>query len=205
MLVLLILLAVQDCSKFWVCVKSICEEAHSCGFCVRLFVVELQFWKQLSKASQWEEFSCTGHRLWLLTFQNFPDNVVICSTDSWSSKSVWTTEKTFVEIVLTIYKPHCSWLCWAHISVSPEKKIHWMSLLFYSLCTSAKLLEVQKALSQVKMEIGELTEQVLPGLVQELGELQATSILKGDYELKIARQDYFTSKQDQVSFYCLQQ
>ena len=64
---------------------------------------------------------------------------------------------------------------------------------------SAKLLQVQKALSQVKMEIGELSEQVLPGLVQELGELQATSILKGDYELKIARQDYFTSKQDQVS------
>ena len=67
---------------------------------------------------------------------------------------------------------------------------------------SAKLLEVQKALSQVKMEIGELSEQVLPGLVQELGELQATSILKGDYELKIARQDYFTSKQDQVYSVC---
>lgn len=64
---------------------------------------------------------------------------------------------------------------------------------------SAKLLETQKALSQVKMEIGELTEKALPGLVQELGELQATSILKGDYALKIARQDYFTSKQDQVS------
>ncbi|XP_022799763.1 HAUS augmin-like complex subunit 3 [Stylophora pistillata] len=63
---------------------------------------------------------------------------------------------------------------------------------------SAKLTEAQKALSQVKMEIGELTEKALPGLVQELGELQATSILKGDYELKIARQDYFTSKQDQV-------
>lgn len=63
---------------------------------------------------------------------------------------------------------------------------------------SAKLHETQKALSQVKMEIGELTEKALPGLVQELGELQATRILKGDYELKIARQDYFTSKQDQV-------
>jgi len=69
---------------------------------------------------------------------------------------------------------------------------------FIVILISAKLLEVQKALSQVKMEIGELSEQVLPGLVQELGELQATSILKGDYELKIARQDYFTSKQDQV-------
>ena len=67
--------------------------------------------------------------------------------------------------------------------------------------TSAKLTEVQKALSQVKMEIGELTEKALPGLVQELGELQATSILKGDYELKIARQDYFTSKQEQVGFF----
>lgn len=70
---------------------------------------------------------------------------------------------------------------------------------FIVILISAKLLEVQKALSLVKMEIGELSEQVLPGLVQELGELQATSILKGDYELKIARQDYFTSKQDQVS------
>ena len=53
------------------------------------------------------------------------------------------------------------------------------------------------------MEIGELTEKALPGLVQELGELQATSILKGDYELKIARQDYFTSKQDQVGTFHL--
>ena len=68
---------------------------------------------------------------------------------------------------------------------------------------SAKLLETQKALSQVKMEIGELTEKALPGLVLELGELQATSILKGDYELKIARQDYFTSKQDQVGSFHL--
>ena len=74
-----------------------------------------------------------------------------------------------------------------------------VNFFFIIILISAKLLEVQKALSQVKMEIGELSEQVLPGLVQELGELQATSILKGDYELKIARQDYFTSKQDQVS------
>ncbi|XP_068726090.1 HAUS augmin-like complex subunit 3 isoform X1 [Montipora capricornis] len=70
---------------------------------------------------------------------------------------------------------------------------------------SANLREVQKALTQVKMEIGQLSEQVLPGLVLELGELQATSILKGDYDLKIARQDYFTSKQDQVIIHLLLQ
>lgn len=70
---------------------------------------------------------------------------------------------------------------------------------------SAKLYEVQKALAQVKMEIGRLSEQELPGLVMELGELQATGILKGDYDLKIARQDYFTSKQDQVIIHLLLQ
>ncbi|XP_073259041.1 HAUS augmin-like complex subunit 3 [Porites lutea] len=78
------------------------------------------------------------------------------------------------------------------------KSLSWETSPLSTEKLSAKLLEVQKALSQVKMEIGELSEQVLPGLVQELGELQATSILKGDYKLKIARQDYFTSKQDQV-------
>ena len=82
-----------------------------------------------------------------------------------------------------------------HINLLATLKV---IFFFIVILISAKLLEVQKALSLVKMEIGELSEQVLPGLVQELGELQATSILKGDYELKIARQDYFTSKQDQV-------
>ena len=72
--------------------------------------------------------------------------------------------------------------------------------LVFVFFSSAKLYEVQKALAQVKMEIGRLSEQELPGLVMELGELQATGILKGDYDLKIARQDYFTSKQDQVCF-----
>ena len=56
-------------------------------------------------------------------------------------------------------------------------------------------LKFKKALSQVKMEIEEL-----PGLVQGLGELQATGILKRNYDLKMARQDYFTSKLDQVGF-----
>ena len=77
------------------------------------------------------------------------------------------------------------------------------NITIYFVSISAKLHETQKALSQVKMEMGKLTEKALPGLVQELGELQATSILKGDYELKIARQDYFTSKQDQVGTFHL--
>ena len=60
---------------------------------------------------------------------------------------------------------------------------------------SAKLLEVQKGSFTSKEEIEEL-----PGLVQGLGQLQATGILKRNYDLKMARQDYFTSKLDQVGF-----
>ena len=45
----------------------------------------------------------------------------------------------------------------------------------------------------------EVTSTRLSPLVQELGKLQANKILRGDYDLKIARQDYFISKQDQVS------
>lgn len=66
------------------------------------------------------------------------------------------------------------------------------------------LNETQASLADVKDEIQKLTDKTLPSILQELAELQATKILKGDYDLKIARQDYFTSKQDQVLYtiYC---
>lgn len=43
-----------------------------------------------------------------------------------------------------------------------------------------------------------MTSNLLSPLVEELGKLQVNKILRGDYDLKIARQDYFISKQDQV-------
>ena len=43
-----------------------------------------------------------------------------------------------------------------------------------------------------------LAQQQVPTLIRESAALQVTKILRGDYNLKIARQDYFTSNQDQV-------
>ena len=60
------------------------------------------------------------------------------------------------------------------------------------------LFEVQHRLRQTGDRTAELTSRYLSPLVQELGKLQANKILRGDYDLKIARQDYFVSKQDQV-------
>lgn len=57
---------------------------------------------------------------------------------------------------------------------------------------------MQHDLLQIRDRIAELTSQYLSPLLEELGKLQANKILRGDYDLKITRQDYFVSKQDQV-------
>lgn len=62
------------------------------------------------------------------------------------------------------------------------------------------LHEVQHGLIQTRDRTAELTSRYLSPLVQELGKLQANKILRGDYDLKIARQDYFVSKQDKVPY-----
>lgn len=65
-----------------------------------------------------------------------------------------------------------------------------------TLCHSIQ--ETEHALLQMQERTAEVTSNHLSPLVQELGKLQANKILRGDYDLKIARQDYFISKQDQV-------
>ena len=43
-----------------------------------------------------------------------------------------------------------------------------------------------------------MTEKEIPKLLEESKEATVTQVLTGDYNLKIARQDYFTSNQDKV-------
>lgn len=45
-----------------------------------------------------------------------------------------------------------------------------------------------------------LSRDEIPGLIQESLSSQVSHILTGDYNLKLARQDYFISNQDQVKF-----
>jgi hypothetical protein len=65
---------------------------------------------------------------------------------------------------------------------------------------SARLQEAQNRLLDCQRKFNELTESHLPTLLKDSANLQVTKILSGDYDLKIARQDYFISKQDQVGF-----
>ncbi|XP_066297870.1 HAUS augmin-like complex subunit 3 [Branchiostoma lanceolatum] len=70
---------------------------------------------------------------------------------------------------------------------------------------SKQLHETQAVLSAVQRETAALSEVEVPRLIQANTELQATRVLQGDYDLKIARQDYFISKQEEVITQLLKQ
>ena len=63
---------------------------------------------------------------------------------------------------------------------------------------SAKLQDVQTSLSLMKRDLAVLGETKLPAYIQDSASLQVAKVLRGDYALKLTRQDYFTSNQDQV-------
>jgi HAUS augmin-like complex subunit 3 len=63
----------------------------------------------------------------------------------------------------------------------------------------------QAVMSELQSQTSQLAQEQLPGLIQEMAALQVSTVLHGDYSLKIARQDYFTSKQDKVISYLLAQ
>uniref|UniRef100_A0A0B7A1I8 HAUS augmin-like complex subunit 3 N-terminal domain-containing protein n=1 Tax=Arion vulgaris TaxID=1028688 RepID=A0A0B7A1I8_9EUPU len=57
--------------------------------------------------------------------------------------------------------------------------------------------KVEQNIDSAKAEASSITSE-LPDLIRELGGLQGTEILTGDYDLKLHRQDYFIKKQDKV-------
>lgn len=56
---------------------------------------------------------------------------------------------------------------------------------------------VEQDIESAKAQTSSLVSSV-PDLIRELGGLQGTEVLTGDYDLKLQRQDYFIRKQDEV-------
>ncbi|KAL5021994.1 hypothetical protein ScPMuIL_001149 [Solemya velum] len=70
---------------------------------------------------------------------------------------------------------------------------------------SQRLHETKSALHAVRRDLAVLAEKEVPALIHESAVSQVIPILTGDYNLKLARQDYFTSNQGQVIDYLVQQ
>lgn len=63
--------------------------------------------------------------------------------------------------------------------------------------------DAEKKRSLVSGDLAQLAETQVPSLIKDSAQLQVSKVLRGDYDLKIARQDYFTSNQDQVFCFCM--
>lgn len=63
---------------------------------------------------------------------------------------------------------------------------------------------MMKEIEQFKQFLHECMEQI-PRMLQEVSELQSTTVLEGSYDLRLARQDYHLSKQDRVLQHLLSQ
>ena len=61
-----------------------------------------------------------------------------------------------------------------------------------------QIAEGQHRIDALRARVQDLGRTQLTSLLQDMAALQVTRVLHGDYDLKIARQDYFTSKQDKV-------
>jgi len=68
-------------------------------------------------------------------------------------------------------------------------------MLYYWRTQISKL---QEELSVANTEVKKVGYDRLPSLVQELANLKFIRVFSTDHDLKLARQDYFTSKQDKV-------
>ena len=62
------------------------------------------------------------------------------------------------------------------------------------------LQDCQTTLSLVRRDVDLLTQKELPALIRDSCTQQVTKILRGNYDLKISRQDYFIGNQDQVRY-----
>lgn len=69
-----------------------------------------------------------------------------------------------------------------------------------SVSLSERLSDTDSSLQVVVRDLEILSRDEIPGLIQESLSSQVSHILTGDYNLKLARQDYFISNQDQVKF-----
>ena len=61
-----------------------------------------------------------------------------------------------------------------------------------------KLNKLQSALAPVKRDFMMMSEKEVLKVLQECKDAKVQQVLTGDYNLKLARQDYFTSNQDKV-------
>lgn len=61
-----------------------------------------------------------------------------------------------------------------------------------------RIQKLHSSINAVREDFHMLGENEVPKLIQECKDAKVLRVLTGDYNLKLARQDYFTTNQDKV-------
>ncbi|XP_077208244.1 HAUS augmin-like complex subunit 3 [Paroedura picta] len=69
----------------------------------------------------------------------------------------------------------------------------------------ARISSLNNEISSIKKQLAQINSKTLPSLIKEDAELLNMPVVKGDFDLQIARQDYYTSRQDQICNQLLKQ
>ncbi|XP_026547405.1 HAUS augmin-like complex subunit 3 [Notechis scutatus] len=85
-----------------------------------------------------------------------------------------------------------SGLQWAEKNISTLKKIHGKENF------EAKISSLNNDIAKIKIDLSQINSGTLPSLIKENAELLNMPVVKGDFDLQIARQDYYISRQDQI-------
>ncbi|XP_054840291.1 HAUS augmin-like complex subunit 3 [Eublepharis macularius] len=93
-----------------------------------------------------------------------------------------------------------SGLQWAEDNISSLKKVMPGKENF-----EARISSLNNEISKIKTHLAQINSETLPLLIKEDAELLNMPVVKGDFDLQIARQDYYTSRQDQICNQLLKQ
>ncbi|XP_006007055.1 HAUS augmin-like complex subunit 3 [Latimeria chalumnae] len=91
---------------------------------------------------------------------------------------------------------------------STKASLKWAQDNLHSICAKkefgkeddlqARITSLNKEISLIDQQVEQINTENLPTLVRENAVLLNMPIVKGDFDLQISRQDYYTSRQDQV-------
>lgn len=68
-----------------------------------------------------------------------------------------------------------------------------------------KISCLNNEISKIKNHLVQINDESLPLLVKEVSELLNMPVVRGDFDLQIARQDYYISRQDQICNHLIKQ
>uniref|UniRef100_A0A8C3YSI1 HAUS augmin like complex subunit 3 n=1 Tax=Catagonus wagneri TaxID=51154 RepID=A0A8C3YSI1_9CETA len=126
--------------------------------------------------------------------------------------SIWDNQEVLEERRLEMARLQLAYICVQHqlihlkaSNLSMKSSIKWAEENLHKLTSKALGKDLDAKISSLNSEIMKLEEQItqikdksLPAVIKENAQLLNMPVVKGDFDLQIAKQDYYTARQELV-------